>query len=223
MSPRPGKCWRSSSTKAWVEPESNQTSQMSSTFFQSSLACEPRKRSRAPSMYQASAPSCMKASAMRWLTISSCRISAVPSLLLADEHRDRHAPGALARDHPVGLAVDHAVDAVLARRRHPLRDRDRVQRAGAQRVAGFRLAIVGDVLVHRDEPLRRVAEDHRLLRAPGMRILMLEPSARQQHAASTSALITASLASPFSPLSLMTRLPVKPGAWSVKAPFSSTV
>ena len=29
--------------------------------------------------------------------------------------------------------------------------------------------------------------------------------------ASTSALITASLASPFSPLSLMTRLPVKPG------------
>ena len=30
--------------------------------------------------------------------------------------------------------------------------------------------------------------------------------------ASTSALITASLASPFSPLSVMTRLPVKPGA-----------
>ena len=41
--------------------------------------------------------------------------------------------------------------------------------------------------------------------------------------ASDSALITASLASPFSPLSLSTRLPVKPGAWSVKAPFSSTV
>ncbi len=41
--------------------------------------------------------------------------------------------------------------------------------------------------------------------------------------ASTSALITASLASPFSPLSLMTRLPVKPGACSVNAPFSSTV
>ena len=33
--------------------------------------------------------------------------------LLAHEHRDRHAPGALARDHPVRLAVDHAVDAVL--------------------------------------------------------------------------------------------------------------
>ena len=41
--------------------------------------------------------------------------------------------------------------------------------------------------------------------------------------ASISALITASLASPFSPLSLMTRFPVKPGAATVKAPFSSTV
>ena len=39
-----------------------------------------------------------------------------------------------------------------------------------------------DGLVHRDEPLRRIAEDHRLLRAPGMRILMLEPAARDQHA-----------------------------------------
>jgi hypothetical protein len=41
--------------------------------------------------------------------------------------------------------------------------------------------------------------------------------------AATSALMTASLASPFSPLSVSTRLPVKPGASSVKAPFSSTV
>jgi isoleucyl-tRNA synthetase len=41
--------------------------------------------------------------------------------------------------------------------------------------------------------------------------------------AAASALITASLASPFSPLSLSTRLPVKPGACVVKAPFSSTV
>ena len=41
--------------------------------------------------------------------------------------------------------------------------------------------------------------------------------------ASISALITASLASPFSPLSVMTRLPVKPGAASVKRPSASTV
>ena len=37
-------------------------------------------------------------------------------------------------------------------------------------------------LVHGDEPLRRVAEDHRLLGAPGVRILVLEPAARDQHA-----------------------------------------
>ena len=41
--------------------------------------------------------------------------------------------------------------------------------------------------------------------------------------ASISALMTASLASPFSPLSVSTRLPVKPGASAVNAPFSSTV
>jgi len=41
--------------------------------------------------------------------------------------------------------------------------------------------------------------------------------------ASVSALMTASLASPFSPASVSTRFPVKPGAWSVNAPFSSTV
>ncbi len=39
--------------------------------------------------------------------------------LFAHEHRDRHAPGALARDDPIGLALDHAGDAVLALRRHP--------------------------------------------------------------------------------------------------------
>jgi len=33
---------------------------------------------------------------------------------------------------------------------------------------------------------------------------------------SVSAFITARLASPFSPLSVMTRAPLKPGAWSVK-------
>jgi hypothetical protein len=42
--------------------------------------------------------------------------------------------------------------------------------------------LLGDVLVHRNEPLRRVAENHRLLRAPRMRVLMLQPPARDQHA-----------------------------------------
>ena len=80
------------------------------------------------------------------------------------------------------------------------------------------------VLVHGDEPLRRGAEDHRLLRAPGMRIVVLVARARAISApASVSAAITAKLASPNLPLSSMTRLPSKPGASLVKKPASSTV
>ncbi len=57
-----------------------------------------------------------------------------------------------------------------------------------------------------------------------MRILMLQARTRATSMPrSTSALMTASLASPFSPLSLITRVPAKPGACSVSAPFSSTV
>src|ERR1700751_2431632 len=44
------------------------------------------------------------------------------------------------------------------------------------------VAMAIDILVHRDEPLRRITKDHRLLRSPRMRILMLEPTARDQHA-----------------------------------------
>ena len=40
------------------------------------------------------------------------------------------------------------------------------------------VALFIDVLVHRNEPLRRVAEDDRLFRAPRMRILMLKAAAR---------------------------------------------
>ena len=81
--------------------------------------------------------------------------------LFLDEYRDRHAPGALARDHPIGPALDHAGDAILALRRHPARRLDRGERATAQGV----VATI-DILVHRNEPLRRVAKDHRLLRTP---------------------------------------------------------
>ena len=43
--------------------------------------------------------------------------------------------------------------------------------------------IPAQFLVHMDEPLRRVAEDDRLLRAPAVRILVLQPPAREQHVA----------------------------------------
>ncbi len=52
---------------------------MSSTFCQSSFARLPRKRSRAPAAYQASAPSASKASPMRLFTAASCSTSTEPS------------------------------------------------------------------------------------------------------------------------------------------------
>ena len=47
---------------------------------------------------------------------------------LANEYRQRHAPGALSREHPVGLARHHALDAVLAGGRNPARLLDRLER-----------------------------------------------------------------------------------------------
>src|SRR5215471_17193413 len=73
--------------------------------------------------------------------------------LLLHENRDRHAPGALARDDPVGPALDHSNDAVLALRRHPTSLAD-----GRHRTTTQGVALSADVLVHRDEPLRRIAE-----------------------------------------------------------------
>src|SRR6476659_7783749 len=170
-----GKCLGSSSTKACVDPESNQTSRMSSTFFQPSFASLPRKRARAGGI-----PG-VGALFLEGLDDTQFDLRVLQDLdrtvrLFLDEHRDRHAPGTLARDHPTGPALDHAGDAVLTLWRNPARDLDCRERAIAQRVAFLR-----NVLVHRDEPLRRVAEDDRLLRAPGMRILVLETPARDQH------------------------------------------
>src|SRR5437588_5678349 len=93
--------------------------------------------------------------------------------LFLDEERNRHTPGALARDHPIGATLNHSGDAVLTLRWHPAGRLDRGKRAVAQRVAmpidvhspGL-VRGVSDPPIHRNEPLRRVAKDHRLLRAP---------------------------------------------------------
>ena len=45
--------------------------------------------------------------------------------LLLDEHRDRHAPGTLAGDHPIRARCDHSPNAVLALSRNPPRRRNR--------------------------------------------------------------------------------------------------
>ena len=156
---------------------------MSSTFCQSSLARLPRKRSRAPAAYQASAPSASKASPMRLLTASSCNTVTEPSPLSLTNtaigtpqarwreitQSGRFSIMPLMRFSPCGGT--HLVSSIA------------VERAMAQRVTGLEIAVVAeDVAVHRDEPLRRVAEDHRLLRTPRMRVLMLQPPARDQHA-----------------------------------------
>ena len=88
------------------------------------------------------------------------------------ENGDRHAPGALARDHPIRPLLDHGVQAVPARRREEAGCVDGIERGLAQ---ALRLAVA-----HADEPLRRVAEDDRLFRAPGMGVLVLQAAARDQ-------------------------------------------
>ena len=134
-----GKACASSRVKVWVEPESNQTSRMSVTCSQSAgLSTSPvRNRSCAPASNQASAP--FSAIALRMRAISSPRLGEARrrhdlARLLVLEHGDGHAPGALARDHPVGPRLDHAAQAVLARGRHELGLGDGLQGQLAQRL-----------------------------------------------------------------------------------------
>ena len=101
--------------------------------------------------------------------ISSCGARMQLAGVLVHEQRDRHAPGALARDAPVRAGRDHAVDALLAPGRDPLHALDLAQRVLAQ-----------PLLVHADEPLRRGAEDHRRLVAPAMRVAVAQRLLVQQ-------------------------------------------
>ena len=161
ISARAGKTFGSSSTKACVEPESNQTSRMSSTFCQSSLVCDPRNRSRAPSAYQASAPSCSNASMMREIHLRIVEdfdravrpFSCTNTVIGTPQARWREITQSgrlstmpLMRFSPCAGTQRVALIAASARRRKVSFDRD--------------------ILVHRNEPLRRVAKDHRLLRTP---------------------------------------------------------
>ena len=92
--------------------------------------------------------------------------------LLVHEDGDRHAPGALAAEHPIGAVGNHGAQAVLPGGGVEFGGVDGGERTMAQRVAGH----ARDIAVHIDEPLRRVAIDHRFLGAPGMGILVLHPA-----------------------------------------------
>ncbi len=94
--------------------------------------------------------------------------------VLVDEHGQGRAPCSLARDQPVRPRLDHPADAVAAGRGV---ERRRVDGGEGPLAQGH--AVV-QRLVHGNEPLRRIAEDHRRLGPPGMRIGVLDPSSRQQ-------------------------------------------
>ncbi len=124
--------------------------------------------------------------------------------LALDEQGDRHAPGTLAAEHPVGTPLDHRADAVAALLRNEAGLGDGVHRQLAEGRAlglvdrvgtafivpalfrpGFRRELA-ERLVHRDEPLRRAAVDDLCLRPPAMRIAVLEIRARREQRAVAS-------------------------------------
>ena len=182
--------------KACVEPELNQTSSTSLDLLplrQFGVGHEAfRKRSFAPASNQTSAPLSANAFSMRAASSSDLSKSRTRNDLIGfeiAEDGDRHAPGALARHDPIRPVRDHAGDAVFARLGHPFGALDFVERDVAKSCVELRPASAGaaatprgeakrERLIHRDEPLRRVAEDDRLLRAPRVRILMLQAAAR---------------------------------------------
>ena len=149
----------------------------------------------APSANQASAPSVSKAVTMRWRN-SSDRVEIGPGMISPVSLLTKTAIGTpqarWRREHPVGALGDHRAQALLPGGRHEARLVDGGEGAGAQGVRAVpadrcawlpdrrRTVHAAEVLVHMDEPLRRVAEDDRLLGAPGMRILVLQPAAREQ-------------------------------------------
>ena len=152
---------------------------------------------------QASTPCSPIASTMRALTsLVDQQLAGLP----LDEERDRHAPGALAADHPVGPLLDHRAQPVAALLRHEAGVGDRLHGDMAQRAPSLRrraacveqraalilpplprrtsgTASRRHRLVHGDEPLRGAAVDDLGLRPPRMRVAMLEVRARGEQPA----------------------------------------
>src|SRR5256714_7582267 len=84
------------------------------------------------------------------------------------KNRQRYAPTALTRDHPIRPRFDRARDPVLAPGRNPFHAFDRGERIRAQ-------------IVDPDEELFDGAEDDRRLRAPAIRIGVLVRLGCKQH------------------------------------------
>src|SRR6266508_1629273 len=121
----------------------------------------------------------------------------------AVERGNWHAPDALARNTPVGPALEHVTHALAAPGGdpfHPLVNFTQSHRSQSRAVENFFVGEVageigsiaavfifldytGACFVHRNEPLRRGAKDHGVLTAPAVRITMIVFFTKQQHAA----------------------------------------
>ena len=88
------------------------------------------------------------------------------------KQRNRHTPGALAGDTPIGPVSQHAVDPRAAPIRDPLHALHRLLGRRQQTIA-----------CHADKPLGRCTEDDRGLVPPTMRIAVLERFVAQENAA----------------------------------------
>ena len=141
------------STASWLDPESNQTSRMSRSRSNSrpphvGHASPSGRNSSIGRSYHASAPcSANTAAALLGQRGGQHRLAALDAV----DRRDRHAPGPLPRDAPVGPVGEHERQPLLAPCRDPLHLLDRLDRLLAQARG-----------VHRDEPLRGGEEDHRV-------------------------------------------------------------
>ena len=124
----------------------------------------------------------------------------------AAEGRDRHAPGPLPADAPVGAERDHRLDPRLAPAGQPADLVDRLEGPAAQ-----------VVVVHADEPLLGRPEDHRLLASPAVRVAV-----HQRQLVDTGAPTPCSRAT-IAGLAAKTCWPVShSGASAVNRPDSST-
>src|SRR5664280_718828 len=99
-------------------------------------------------------------------------------LVGADEHRDRRAPAALPRHAPLEPVLDHPADAGLPPLRQPRHLVDFLEGALPQVDPRVRGGAGGE----RDEVLLGRAEDHGVVAAPAVRVLVLSGSGREERA-----------------------------------------
>ncbi len=107
---------RNGSTASWLEPESNQTSRM---FVSRSNAVPPHFRACQTFRHELrQGPLVPGVRAVlvedRGRALDDLRSEDGLAAVGAIERRNRHSPGALARDAPVGAIGDHVVDAIAA-------------------------------------------------------------------------------------------------------------